>query len=204
MTYWYAVSWQYPSTPQQGADFIALLAAVRVHLPEDRFGLTAALPANESALQHIDLAAAAGYLDFINLVTYDFYGPWSPTSGHHAQLYAMSRTEPSGSSGVSCLISKQVPPKKILLGIPTIGRSFLSASRPGQPFTGCGGQDGTFEYNQLPRSECTEVTDKRRVAAQCVGGDGGFVTYDNPESVRSKAEFCKIKGLGVSTFRCSS
>jgi chitinase len=31
-----------------------------------------------------------------------------------------------------------------------------------------------------------------------VGGDGGFVSYDNPETVRAKAAFAKQKGLGVS------
>jgi chitinase len=35
------------------------------------------------------------------------------------------------------------------------------------------------------------------VAAFCVGGDGGFVTYDNPETVKMKANYCKEKGLGV-------
>lgn len=38
------------------------------------------------------------------------------------------------------------------------------------------------------------------VGAYCVGGDGGFVTYDNPETVRARAVCCKQKGLelGVS------
>jgi GH18 family chitinase len=39
---------------------------------------------------------------------------------------------------------------------------------------------------------------KQAVGAYCVGGDGGFVTYDNPETVSAKAVFCKQKGLGVS------
>ncbi|KXX80181.1 Endochitinase B1 [Madurella mycetomatis] len=190
------IVWEYPCTPQQGSDFLALLAAIRVHLPEDRYLLTAALPAARSVLQNIDLRRTAEYLDVINLTAYDFFGQWTHKSGHHAQLYAMSKDEPSGASGVQFLMASGVPAKKILLGIPLFGRSFLQVSGPGHKNRGAGGQDGSFEYNQLPRKGTKEQVDKRAVAAQCVGGDGGFVTYDNPDTVKVKASFCKQKGLG--------
>lgn len=148
-------------------------------------------------LDLIDLKTAAEYLDYINLVAYDFFGTWTSKSGHHAQLYTMNKDEPSASSGVAHLMAQGFPPKSILLGIPTYGRSFLKANGPGQDFNGVGGQEGTFEYSELPRKGCKEIVDRRYIAAQCVGGDGGFVTYDNPETVKVKAEFCKQKGLGV-------
>ncbi|UKZ75927.1 hypothetical protein TrVFT333_003623 [Trichoderma virens FT-333] len=178
------IAWEFPSEAKHGHDFLALLAAVRIHLPDDRFILTAVLPAAKEVLDLIDLKTAAEYLDYINLVAYDFFGTWTSKSGHHAQLYTMNKDEPSASSG------------SILLGIPTYGRSFLKANGPGQDFNGVGGQDGTFEYSELPRKGCKEIVDRRYIAAQCVGGDGGFVTYDNPETVKVKAEFCKQKGLG--------
>jgi chitinase len=149
-------------------------------------------------LQNIDFRRAAEYLDFINLKACDMFGEWTPRSGHQAQLYAMNKDEGSGSSGVQYLMAHGFPAKKILLGIPVYGRSFLHATGPGQKFRGVGGDDGSFDYNQLPRRGTKEQVDKRTVAAQCVGGDGGFVTYDNPETVKIKAAFCKQKGLGVS------
>lgn len=132
-------------------------------------------------------------------MAYDFFGSdWSKRSGHHSQLYALSKDEPSASAGVSYLVSHGLPAKKILLGIATYGRSFLGAAGPGQKFKGGGGNDGTFDYNRLPRKHCKEVVDKKHIAAQCVGGDGGFITYDNPDTVKAKASYCKQKGLGVS------
>lgn len=194
------VAWEYPCDAQQGYDFLALLAAVRIHLPEEHYILTAALPAAKAVLQFLDLMEIAEYLDFINLMAYDFFGSWTAKAGHHAQLYAMDKEETSASSGVSYLMSKGFPPKKILLGIPTFGRSFLHCTGAGHKYKGVGGaEDGTFEYNQLPRKGCKEVVDKRHVAAQCIGADGGFVTYDNPDTVKIKAGFCKQKGLGVSS-----
>lgn len=110
----------------------------------------------------------------------------------------MNKDEPSGASGVQYLMASGVPGKKILLGIPLFGRSFLHVTGPGHKHRGGGGEDGSFEYNQLPRKGTKEQIDKRAVAAQCIGGDGGFVSYDNPDTVKIKASFCKQKGLGVS------
>lgn len=166
-------------------------------MPESHYLLTAALPAGRAVLQYIDLRRTADYLDFINLMAYDFSGSWTHRSGHHAQLYALSKDESSGASAVQYLVSQGFPSQKILLGIPLYGRSFLHAAGPGQKFKGVGGDNGTFDYNQLPRRGTKEVLDKKHIAAQCVGADGGFVTYDNPDTVKMKAAFCKSKSLGV-------
>jgi len=175
-----------------------LLAAIRIHLPDDQYLLTAALPANQWALQNIDLYQAQNYLDYINLMAYDFTGPWTPNAGHHAQLFPGNANEPSGSAAVDYVISTGFPAKKMLLGVPVYGRSFLGARGPGQAHSGHGGVDGTFEYKNLPRNGSEEIVNTRVVAAFCVGGDGGFVTYDNPETVKIKAAYCREKQLGVS------
>lgn len=129
-------------------------------------------------------------------MAYDFFGSWSGTAGHHAALHPSTPNSGSGTAGVEHVLKAGFPAGKILLGIPVYGRSFLSASKAGERFEGVGGDEGTFEYKTLPRPGTTEVVDGRIVAASCVGGDGGFVSYDNPETVRLKAEFCKKKGLG--------
>ena len=159
--------------------------------------MTAALPASKAILQNIEVQRAADYLDVLNLMAYDFSGPWSAKCGHQAQLYGLSKDDTSGSAGVQYLMGQGFPSNKILLGIPLFGRSFLNTSGPGHKFKGAGGDDGSFEYCSLPRKGAKEQVDKRVVAAQCVGGDGGFVSYDNPDTVKTKAAFCKQKGLGV-------
>jgi chitinase len=86
------------------------------------------LPAGQWALKNIDLEKAQKYLDFINLMTYDFAGPWEPLSGHHAQLFA-PRHPHNEAARTSCeavvkyVLSEGVPSKKLLMGIPTYGRS---------------------------------------------------------------------------------
>ncbi|KAH6657155.1 family 18 glycoside hydrolase [Truncatella angustata] len=190
------ICWEYPSDAQQGADLIALFDATRMHLPADEYFLTAALPAAPGILQCIDFHTAAHYLDMINLMAYDFYGAWTHRSGHQSQLYAVNKDETSGASAVSLLVGAGFPAKRINLGIPLYGRSFLGVSGPGHRFKGVGGEEGIFDYNQLPRKGAKEQVDKRTGAAMCVGGDGGFVSYDNPDTVKMKASYCKQKKLG--------
>lgn len=92
--------------------------------------------------------------------------------------------------------SRGVQARKILLGVPAYGRSFLGASKAGDCFTGHGGDDGTFEFTELPRSGAVVTFDKEAGAVYCVGGDGGFVTYDDARSVQMKAQFALKEGLG--------
>ena len=168
-------------------------------MPAPAYLLTSALPAGEWALRNIDLKNAQSSLDFINLMAYDFSGPWTDTSGHQAQLYvppnASSNSQPSGHSAVAYMLSKAVPSQKILLGIPAYGRSFLGASHVNQKYSGSGGQEGTFEYKDLPRPGAQEQVDQRAAAAFCIGGDGGFVTYDSVHTVQLKAEYAKQQKL---------
>lgn len=167
------------------------------------FLLTTALPSAPWALRNINIAQANQYLDFINLMAYDFTN--AARAGYHAQLYSRSANEDSGSKGVDFLLSQDFPGRKILLGIPCYGRSFLGASAAGDIAFGNGGQEGTFEYQELPRPMAQERVNTLFVSAICVGGDGGFISYDNPETVKMKAEFSKIKGLAVSSrFPCNT
>ncbi|PQE23067.1 glycosyl hydrolase family 18 protein [Rutstroemia sp. NJR-2017a WRK4] len=190
------VDWEHPSNPEQGRDFLALLAAVRLHLPDDQYLLTAALPAGQWALQHIDLYRAQDYLDLINLMAYDFTGSWSQKAGHHAQLFGRSADEGHGNAAINYVLSTGFPAAKILLGVPVYGRSFLNARGLGHSYDGCGGDEGTFEYKDLPRPGTEEIIDTTAIGAFCVGGDGGWVSYDNPQTVQMKANYCKQKRLG--------
>ena len=177
-----------------------MLAALRKELPAPRYLLTSALPAGEWALRNIDLGKASTYLDLINLMTYDFSGPWTDLCGHHAQLYSPKNphneaAKVSCSSAVAYAKSRGVTAKKILLGVPAYGRSFLGATKAGDRFVGHGGDEGTFDYKDLPRPGAVVTFDEEAGAVYCVGGDGGFVTYDDARTVQMKAQFALKEGL---------
>ena len=151
-------------------------------------------------LRDIDIAAASSLLNFILLMTYDFSGPWVDLVGHQSQLYTPKRPH-NDAATISCnsvvmyTLSRGVQPDKIVMGIPVYGRSFLGADKIGKQYSGSAGNEGTFEYKDLPRPGSKEYVDKDLGAAICLGGDGGLVSYDNPETVTLKANFVKSKRL---------
>lgn len=162
--------------------------------------LTSALRAGEEALNNIDLAKAWPQLDLINLMAYNFSGPWNDACGHHAQLRTPKDphnddAKTSCTSAVAYLKSKGVPPERILLGIPTYGRSFIDAAYVGDHFSGNGSEEGTFEYKDLPRPGSELHFDDAVGAVYSVGGEAGFVTFDDPRTVQMKAQFAQQQGL---------
>ena len=165
-------------------------------MPAPDFTLSSALPAGEWALRNINLGRASAFLDLINLMSYDFSGPWVQKTGHHAQLYTPRKPHSpdaviSCQSAVSYMTSQGVPSNKILLGVPAYGRSFTGTRGVGHSYSGSAGEEGTFEFRDLPRPGSKEVVDDKVGAAYCTGGDGGFVTYDTPQTVKMKASYVK-------------
>ncbi|KAG9246515.1 chitinase [Calycina marina] len=188
------IDWEHPSNAEEGQDFLHLLKVLRNYLSKaNGYTLSAALPAGQWVLRNIDLRNADD-LDFLNLMAYDFAGPWSNLSGHHAQLYSAQPQEESGNKAVKYVISTGFPAEKIVLGIPAYGRSFLGVTGPGSRPHGHGGNEGAFDYKDLPRGN-SEHVDSNLVAAYCTGEDG-FISYDNASTVETKAVYCRCMKLG--------
>ncbi|KAL8705354.1 MAG: hypothetical protein Q9225_008031, partial [Loekoesia sp. 1 TL-2023] len=70
------IDWEHPDNSKRGADYVSLMAILRKNLPAPKYLLTSALPAGTWALQHIDLGKAASSMDYVNIMAYDFAGPW--------------------------------------------------------------------------------------------------------------------------------
>ncbi len=153
-----------------------------------------------SVLQHINLCSIQEQLDYINLKTYDFFGSSVDVSGHHAQLFTPEHphcdaAHMSCQAGVNHLLQHGVKPSKILLGIPLHGRSFLGVTDIGQRYAALGGQDGAYDYAELPRPGATEHVDETVGAAYSVGDRGGFISCDNQVTVRMKATYANEVGF---------
>jgi len=188
--------------PAQGRDYVALLQSIRRALPSPRYALTSALPVGAYCLRNIDLRAAAVVLDYLNLMGYDFAGPWTDVCGNHAQLFPpegptnnpILRTSCSG--GVQFLRAAGFPDEKVLLGIPAYARYFPGAQGTGHPFKKI--DAGEIEYRELPAEWIANaIVDTKLCAAHIVDAKSkGFVSFDVPATVRMKAEWVKCQHLG--------
>jgi len=163
-----------------------------------------------------DVPALNQYLDFINLMTYDMYGGWSPERvGIHSQLYA-GPGDAFGSSGVALSgawavqdwLGRGASAGKLALGLASYSRSFrLQSSAPGQGPAAAGigygaqqqysqqtGLASYYEILRLIQGGATKSYDKARCGAFLQKGDL-WMGFDDEESVRCKANFIKEKGL---------
>ncbi len=197
------VDWEHPSDPDEGTNYLHLLQTLRAHLPAPRYLLTTALPVAAYCLKHINLFAASHVLDFLNLMCYDFTGPWTEVSGHQAQLLPPPNPDDvlpvlrrSSHHGIDYLVTHGFPRKKILMGIPAYARCFPGARAAGHPFRK--DECSELDYCELPPEWVTSAKIEVELGAASYVDEGGkgFVSLDVPATVRQKAGYAKAMGIG--------
>ena len=212
------LDWEYPGLPGMGnthrkedkKNFTRLLKQFRKSLDElgnadqKHYLLTIAAGAFEDYLNHTEMKKAQRYLDFVNIMTYDFTGAWNPKTGHHSNLYASS-FDPEGNScnkAVSMFMQRGVPAEKIVLGVPFYGRGWQEVN-PQQNglYQDARGLEGDFSYKSLVekfinKSGFVRLWDESaRSPFLWNGNDSKFITYDDPASLNEKCEYIKKNGL---------
>jgi chitinase len=133
------IDWEFPIQPQDKVNFVALLKEFRKQLHAAGPGhiLTAALPAGEQDFSLIDLPGAAEQVDFVNLLTFDYSGPFNNHTGFVSPL-VQTQFDPSTKFNVTFTVQSYlnagVPADKILMGIPfySYGWAITGTSAPGQ------------------------------------------------------------------------
>ncbi|HXF68841.1 MAG TPA: glycosyl hydrolase family 18 protein [Thermoflexus sp.] len=207
------IDWEYPNAcgltcDNSGPDaFKNLMAALRARFGPN-FLITAAVPAGYDKINAADYAGAAQYVNWYNIMAYDFFGAWDadgPTA-YHAPLYNWPQIPAPNyyaDYAVQLYKSKGVPASKLVLGVPFYGRGWTgvpagSTNGLGQPATGPA--PGTYEqgiedYKVLRNAPGTVYYG----AGTLHKYDGNvFWSYDNPTTLAGKQSYRKSQGmLGV-------
>ncbi|CAF3689335.1 unnamed protein product [Adineta steineri] len=151
-------------------------------------------------------------INYVNLMTFDFYGPWDEKTGVFAPLYHQSyQVESESLRNVDGLVklwlSLGVPREKILIGIPAYGRSFtLASAQKGlhAPVTGAGYPGrytktrGFLSYYEICEKDRSKSWQKVWLDAEkawyMTSGDQ-WITYEDINSATMKAQYAKGEQL---------
>jgi chitinase len=130
-----------PGTAEDPENFTKLLLELRAGLDSlDRhYELTLATTQNPNRVQYLEIPKIAPVLDFINVMTYDFAGPWvkSIPTGHNAPLYQNPNNPTATASlftvnaAVASYLDAGLPRDKLVLGVPFYGYIY-GAVPPGE------------------------------------------------------------------------
>ncbi|KAL1512585.1 hypothetical protein ABEB36_002154 [Hypothenemus hampei] len=213
------LDWEYPARRDGQAQDKENFALLVKELYEVFNPLGLILTSAVSAV-HVDVSydvpTLSQYLDYINLMLYDFHGFWDTHAYHNAPLYSTSKLAGTSSAGFSVnasvhqWIEAGASPSKLALGIPLYGRTAILSSAsntsPGAPTTSQGAHAGPYTgtvgfwgYNeiveQFQNGDWTLEWDDEQEVPYAYKGTT-WLTYDNGRSIGQKVEFANDLGLG--------
>ncbi|GBG18942.1 VCBS repeat-containing protein [Nostoc commune NIES-4072] len=221
------IDWEFPKK-EENSNYIQLLSELRQELNNasttdgNKYLLTTALSGSPYQLSPSDYADApydlnstvlkttSEYVDFINLMTYDYHGSWENTTNHQAALYKSSSDQSYNSDklnadwSVKKYLSAGVEAKDIVLGVPLYSPTwagvkagsnndglFQSATSANDPllYKDIHAQVGTdgYQYNWDDSAKVPYIYNSQKQE---------FSTYEDKRSVLEKVNYVEQQGLG--------
>jgi len=107
-----------------------------------------------------DVSGFAQVLDYIDVMNYDLWGSWSSTVGPNAPLDSSCATTQQGSamSAVKAWTGAGFPASKIILGVPSYGRSFHVSPSNATDASGNIKLYAPFDKSQQPAGDLWDST----------------------------------------------
>jgi len=225
------IDWEYPVSgglasnvyrPEDKQNFTLLLAELRSQLDAaGDYMLTIAAPSSPIIQENIEIEQIHQYLDWINVMTYDFHGPWSgepdPVTNFNTPVYPVTgdptpepyKSKFNMSAAIEAYLEKGVPPEKLHASLAFYGRGFGGVPNandglfqtywgPSSPGTW---EDGVYDYwdlqqNYINQNGYTEHwNEEAKVPWIYNPSTQKMISYDNPQSMEIKVNYLKSKNL---------
>lgn len=213
------IDWEYPvgrldsvAAQEDKQNFVLLLSEVKRVLSPAGLLLTVAVGATSARGEiSYDIPGVAANVDFINLMTYDLHGSWDSRTGINAPLYAGSDSDQQSNADacVKYWLSHGCPKEKLVLGIPTYGRTFAlqapSQNGINSPVSGAGDagpftrQAGFLGYNEILLNNWNSKWQDDQKVPYAFNGNQ-WVGYDDKNSVTEKVNYAMSNDLAGCMF----
>jgi chitinase len=209
------IDWEYPNACGLSCDtsgaaaYKNLMQALRAKFGSSNL-VTAATTADGTSggkIDAADYAGAAQYVDWYNVMTYDFFGAFNATgpTAPHSPLTTYSGIPTPGfttADAIAKFKSKGVAASKLLIGIGFYGRGWTGVTQDAPGGTATGPAPGTYEqgiedYKVLKTSCPVTGTIAGTAYAHC---GSNWWSYDTPSTIAGKMSWAKTQGLGGAFF----
>ncbi|MGB8453739.1 MAG: glycosyl hydrolase family 18 protein [Anaerocolumna sp.] len=198
-----------PGGPEDKENFTFLLKEIREAYDNTGHSdkmLTIAASGGYDKLELIEPDKFQQYLDWINVMTYDFHGAWETTTGHHAGLYAnpedTAATSPvdiKGRYNTDAAVRNftqiyGVPAAKLNVGTPYYSRGWkgVTGGINGMYGTAAGAATGSWDNPNSPGGQYPYFTLKQ------MENTGGYIKYRDDTYAKTPWLYNKSTGILLS------
>ncbi len=212
------IDWEYPGfkgednvfRPEDKENFTLMFQAIREELNRltaqtgKPYLLTTAIPCFQEFIDRTEMGKLQEYLDFVNLMSYDFYVA-GDTAGHHTNLYPSTSYEynESAQKAFEAYTAAGVPASKLVMGIAFYGRSWIMKSndnwgidRPVDSVARGGGYSYIKDSLSVRPGFVRHWDDKAKAPVLFNETTRQMVSYDDEESVMHKCNYVKEHQMG--------
>lgn len=209
------IDWEYPGSdaggiqalPEDKENFTLLLCELRRKLDELEGEKTLSIAAGgqESYLRRTNMKEAQQYLDYVQLMTYDYHGGFSEHTGHLANLYASCAEPdaPNADQSVRLFVQAGVPMEKLVMGAAFYGRVWngvpdvmhgLAQVTVVENGDNCRGYDELVHLAGNGEDGFIRYWDEDARAAWLFNGET-FISFEDEEALRCKASYAREHGM---------
>jgi GH18 family chitinase len=221
--------WEYPGgggldsnavSSADGTNYVATLQLVREKLDDlsletgRRYEISVASAAGSEKIANFNLSELKNFVDFFNVMTYDFHGTWESETGHQAAL----RGDSIGydiTTAIELYKQAGVDASRIVLGVPAYTRAWKQVQADADEYgvndygygDGAGGAaPGTFEAGVYDYKDL--LSQYRSGGWKLVWDDNAqasylwnpelriFSSFETPATVALKSAWAREQGLG--------
>ena len=197
------IDWEVPNPPDR-ANCTTLMQELRNELPSPWLISMAVTADPRNYGQGLDIPALAPLLDFMNVMTYDFYGTWSGATGLVSPLF-QDPADPQQAGSVKTsmdLYANQygVPITKLNIGTPFYGYEWDGVDMLWAQCSACASSSQNYApyiKQRINHQGWTWNLDGTAKAPYLVNSTiPGLITYDGPASTARKIHYVKKQGFG--------